>query len=443
MRKLLCGALLLASLALAPEAAAATIQLGATAPANTGNGGGCTNCDDLQVATVSGSPSYTVPAGGGVLTSWSVLGAPSGTSGTFSAKLLVFASTPTPGHFTYVGASASVAPPADGAVHAYSISMHVAAGDVLGLEYTNVPAYLPSGGQVGDRTGSTGGCTLTAGSPCTPSTSGGLMSVAATLQTPTAAFTPSVTSVAEGAAVSFNGSASTSLASITDYSWNFGDGTTLDTGASASATHAFAIPGAHSVSLTITDSNGDTNQTSATVTVLAPPPAPTPVAPTPSPQAPPNFLGATLASTRLLAAAKGAVTLELACSATATTSCHGKVDLYGASGTAPKTAAAHHHKHATPLGSASFTIASGQTASEHIALDAKGRKLLARKHFSARALITATDAGNRTVTTAATVTVKLIVKRTHHGPRGGSFSSLLSTQAAAWYTGPSLAPAVG
>lgn len=444
MRKQVCGALLLASLALAPPAAAATIQLGATAPPNTGNGGGCGNCDDFQVATVAGSPSYAVPAGGGVITSWSVLGAPSGTSGPFSAKLLVFGSTSTPGHFTYVGASAPVAPPADGALHNYPISMHVAAGDVIGLEYTDVPAYLQSGALTGDLTGNTGSCTLSPGMPCTPSTSGGLMSVAATLQTPTAAFTPSSTSVAEGATVSFDGSASASLASITDYDWNFGDGATLDTGATATATHAFATPGAHSVSLTITDSNGDTNQASATVTVLAPtPPAPTPSPPTPSPKTPPNFLGASLANTKLVATAKGRLALELACSSTATTSCRGKVDLYGRTGAAPKTAAAQHPKKATRLGSTTFTVASGQTVTERIALDGKGRKLLATKHFSARALITATDGANRTVTTNATVTVRLVVAKTHHGPLGRGFSALLSTQAEDWFARPCLASAAG
>jgi PKD repeat protein len=433
LRKLLYGALLLASLALAPPAAAATIQLGATAPPGTGNGGGCSSCEDFQVSTVAASPSYAVPAGdGGVITSWSVLAAPSGSSGPFSAQLLVFRPTSTPGQFTYVGVSPSVSPPPDGALHTYSITMVVDAGDVIGLGYTNVPAYLPIG-LAGDTVGNTGSCVLTVGMACTPSPEGAsLMSVAATLQTPTAAFTPSATSVAEGATVSFNGSTSTSPASITDYRWNFGDGTTLDAGTTATATHTFATPGAHSVSLTITDSNGDTNQTSATVTVLAPTPPPPSPTPTPSPQTPPDFLGVSLAGTRLSATANGKVTLKLACSSTATTSCRGKVALFSASGATPKSAAAHHHTKATRLGSASFTVASGETATEQIALGATGRGLLTEKHFSARALITATDGANRTVTTAVAVTVKLAVKSTHHAPLR---ASSLSSQAGRWFTG--------
>jgi len=436
MRKLLCGALLLASLALAPPAAAATIQIGQTAPPNTGNGGGCGNCDDFQVSTVAGSPGYAVPSGdGGVITAWSVLAAPSGSAGPFSARLLIFRPTSTPGQFTFVGESSpSASPPADGQVHTYVTTMPVEPGDVIGLEYTNVPAYLPSSGPAGNMTGNTGSCTLTVGTACTPSTSTGLMSVAATLQTPTAAFTPSATSVAEGTAVTFDGSASTSPGTITDYSWNFGDGTTLDTATTPTATHTFATPGAHTVSLTITDSNGDTNQAGATVTVLAPTPAPSPPAPTPSAQTPPVFLGSSLVGTNLSATRKGKVTLDLACSSTATTSCRGKVDLFGSSGAAPTTAAVHHHKQATRLGSVSFTVASGATATEFITLSASGRKLLAKKRFSARALITATDGSNRTVTTLIDVTVGIAGKSRRRAPRSGWLFSSLSQQADGWFT---------
>jgi len=434
-RKLLCGAVLLASLALAPPAAAGTIQIGQTAPPNTGNGGGCGNCDDFQVSTVAGSPGYAVPPGdGGVITGWSVLGAPSGSAGPFSARLLVFRPTATPGQFTFLGESGPASPPADGQVHAYVTSMPVEPGDVIGLEYTDVPAYLPSSGPAGNLTGNTGSCTLTVGTPCTPATSTGLMSVAATLQTPTAAFTPSATSVAEGTTVNFDGSASTSPATITDYSWNFGDGTTLDTATTPTAAHTFATPGAHTVSLTITDSNGDTNQAGATVTVLAPTPAPSPPPPTPTAQTPPSFLGSSLVGTSLSATRKGKVTLDLACSSTATTSCHGKVDLFGSSGAAPTTAAVHHHNKATRLGSVSFTVASGMTATEFITLDSRGRKLLGKKRFPARALITATDGSSRTVTTLIDVTVGIAGKGTRRAPRSGWVFSSLSQQADGWFT---------
>lgn len=421
MRKLLCGALLLASLALAPAASAATIQIGQTAPPNTGNGGGCGYCEDLQFSTDPSTPSYAVPAGGGgVITSWSVLGAPSGATGPFDAWLLVFRPALPAGDFSFVSESAEASPPADGQVHSYPTSIVVEPGDVIGLEYTNVPAYLPDSGPAANMV-SSWQCALTAGTKCAPSESTGLMSVAATLSTPTAAFTPSATSVSEGTTVSLDGSASTSPATITDYDWNFGDGTTLDSATTASASHTFTTPGVYTVSLTITDSNSDTNTVSETVTVLAPTPVtPTPSTPTPAATSHPAFLGSSLASTTLAANSKGRVTLEVACSATAATSCADSVGLYGATGATPKIASVHRHEKAARLGSTSFTVSSGQTAVEHIALDARGLALLKRKHFSARALITATDGEGRTVTTRVDVTVKLVIKSKRRAPLRGA-----------------------
>ena len=225
------------------------------------------------------------------------------------------------------------------------------------------------------------------------------MSVSATVTTPSAAFTPSATSVADGANVNFDGSASTTAAtSITDYDWNFGDGTTLDAGTTATATHAFTTSGPHTVSLTVTNSYGATNVAARTVTVLAP------------------FPGSTLAGTALSATSKGRVTLDVQCPVSAATSCQDTVDLYSATGTLPTTASAHHAKQSTRLGSAGFTITSGGTVVEHITLDSAGKALLKRKHFSARALISATDGASRTATTTAQVTVKLAAKSTHHTP---------------------------
>ena len=421
MRKLLCGALLLASLAVAPVAGAATVQIGQTAAPGTGNGGGCSNCDDLQASTDPATPTYAVPAGdGGVITAWSVLGAPTmGATGPYSTELLVFRPTSTPGTFAFVAASSSASPPADGQVHTYTTSIVVAPGDVIGLEYTNVPAYFQSGVNAGDKVGNWG-CLLNPGTQCAPSDSGGLMSVAATLRTPTAAFTPSATSVAEGTTVSLDGSASTSPGTITDYDWNFGDGATLDTGTTATTTHTFSTPGPHTVSLTITDSNSDTNQAATTITVLSPTPTPTPT----TPAATTPFLGSSLEATTLTASTKGVVTLDLVCSSTATTSCNVNVVLYGAAGKTPTTASAHHPKPAVRLGGASFTVTSGGTGVEQIPLNAKGRKLL-RKHrrFSARVLLSATDQGGRSVTTLTAVKVKRVANKTRRAPFGAAAAS--------------------
>ena len=118
---------------------------------------------------------------------------------------------------------------------------------------------------------------------------------------PTTAFTASPTSTTPGAAVSFNASASraTNGGSITDYRWDFGDGSTaVDTGASAAAAHTFATAGTYTVTLTATDDLGIAASAATHVVVAAPAtPSPSPVTPappvsTPSPPAPPQLVAA-------------------------------------------------------------------------------------------------------------------------------------------------------
>ena len=70
-------------------------------------------------------------------------------------------------------------------------------------------------------------------------------------QAPTASFT---TALVSGTTISFNGSASTTpLGTITQYYWNFGDGTTAIT-TSPTTTHIYAHGGSYSASLTVTNS---------------------------------------------------------------------------------------------------------------------------------------------------------------------------------------------
>ncbi|MBU0595479.1 PKD domain-containing protein [Candidatus Bipolaricaulota bacterium] len=66
--------------------------------------------------------------------------------------------------------------------------------------------------------------------------------------------------------VAFDASASsTPAAAITDYSWDFGDGTTA---AEPAAVHAFAEKGTHHVTLEIVDSAGDAARDTVTIRVL-------------------------------------------------------------------------------------------------------------------------------------------------------------------------------
>ena len=93
---------------------------------------------------------------------------------------------------------------------------------------------------------------------------------------PTVSISPTRAVTTPGSTVSFNGSATApdSGGSITDYSWNFGDGSPVDdTGTTPAASHLFANAGTYTVTLTATDDLGVSTAATATVTVDASPTA--------------------------------------------------------------------------------------------------------------------------------------------------------------------------
>ncbi len=115
-----------------------------------------------------------------------------------------------------------------------------------------------------------------------------------TVDEPTAAFTTSEIGTAPNAAVSFDASSTSDPeSSITDYSWDFGDGTRSDTGANPHASHTFTAAGTYAVALTVTDQLGLIGTTTEQVVVApapvqstgTPPPVFTPT-PTPTPTPP-------------------------------------------------------------------------------------------------------------------------------------------------------------
>lgn len=86
---------------------------------------------------------------------------------------------------------------------------------------------------------------------------------------PTARMTTSRTSGIAPVAIIFDGSGSTpaeQTGSITEYRWNFGDGST---GTGVNIKHTFTDPGRYTVRLTITDSNGKQAVTTRTIAVRA------------------------------------------------------------------------------------------------------------------------------------------------------------------------------
>ncbi len=83
---------------------------------------------------------------------------------------------------------------------------------------------------------------------------------------PTAAFTSSPTDPLTKQAVNFNASGSRAAPghTITEYQWDFGDGTF---GQGQTTSHSFGLPRAYVVVLTVTDDSGKTATSSGTVTV--------------------------------------------------------------------------------------------------------------------------------------------------------------------------------
>jgi PKD repeat protein len=108
---------------------------------------------------------------------------------------------------------------------------------------------------------------------------------------PTAAFNPSATVTGPGSTVSFDGtpSAPGPAGTITDYSWNFGDGTTLDSGTTPTVSHTYASPGVYTVRLTTTDDLGVAGKVSEVITVDQPTAAFTANPTDPAPGSPTSF----------------------------------------------------------------------------------------------------------------------------------------------------------
>jgi PKD repeat protein len=86
---------------------------------------------------------------------------------------------------------------------------------------------------------------------------------------PTASFTIAPNPATPGTPMALNGGGSIDPdGAITNYAWNFGDGSV---GAGATPSHMYGAPGTYTVTLTVTDSGGQTGTTTHTVTVGAAP----------------------------------------------------------------------------------------------------------------------------------------------------------------------------
>nr|MBC8218661.1 PKD domain-containing protein [Planctomycetota bacterium] len=86
---------------------------------------------------------------------------------------------------------------------------------------------------------------------------------------PSASFTYSPGDPTVDQVVTFDGSSSSDPdGTITDYSWDFGDGSNLDTESGANPSHSYSSSGQYTVALTVTDNAGATDVDNATVIVV-------------------------------------------------------------------------------------------------------------------------------------------------------------------------------
>ena len=168
------------SLAIAPSAKAATIQIGSLPPDSAlGTMGNCGTCSFFQLQTDAGSPSYVVPAGTWVLTSWSTRTvADSG----FEAILRLYEQASGGQYIRKVEGPPRPLQPAR--TNTFQERIPVQAGWVLGQRTGESPGTYSSGDPDDVVAGEP--CCVSTGQPFTPETApvfaGLLMNLSATLE---------------------------------------------------------------------------------------------------------------------------------------------------------------------------------------------------------------------------------------------------------------------
>jgi PKD repeat protein len=241
---------------------------------------------------------------------------------------------------------------------------------------------------------------------------------------PTAKFT-AVATIGVGEADKLDASKSTGSegSAITEYKWDFGDGTSEATKASA-VNHTYSKAGKYTVELKVLDANKRTSEAASnSITVNAPPPPPPPSTTTNS-TSPPSTTSTTtpppppgnevlaykamFAGTALTVSKTGSVPIRVDCAAQS--SCTGSVTLR----TLTAVAASKHKKAVLTLATGSFALAGGQIKALTLHLTAKGRAYLARVHtLRVRATIVARDSAGAMHTTQSVLTLHA-AKAKHH-----------------------------
>jgi hypothetical protein len=140
-RRLVCVAVGICSAALVLTPGAMARTLGSLAPANTPDGETCTGCQGFESATAADSPSYAVPAGRWLITSWRSRNT---TDAPVRARLWVFRPTSTSDRYKLLAQSRKVHIPANSAPK-FTTNIAVRHGDILGLlTYDSMVFSYPS-----------------------------------------------------------------------------------------------------------------------------------------------------------------------------------------------------------------------------------------------------------------------------------------------------------
>jgi PKD domain len=219
------------------------------------------------------------------------------------------------------------------------------------------------------------------------------------------------------------GSSGSEGAAVTEYAWNFGDGSAPVTTSTPSTTHTYAAKGNYTVVLRVTDAHKRTSEpVSVVVTVNAvtggEPPTTTTTTNTPPPPPPPPPSGGVLPyrialmGSALSAGKSGALAIKINCAGQS--SCSGSVTLKTASAVS---AGAHKKKAVLILAKGSFNALGGHLQTVTLHLSAPARSLLA--HSGARGLrvrvtILGRDSAGSVHTTTTLVTIHAAKAKTHN-----------------------------
>ncbi len=230
---------------------------------------------------------------------------------------------------------------------------------------------------------------------------------------PIAKFTTETVTVGQPSTFNAKASTGSEKSAVTQYKWDFGDGSALVVTAEATVTHTYASSGEYKVKLIVEDALKHVSTPAEQVALVlakeeppvskekeTAPAANTISTPTTPPPPPPSggvlAFRASLLGTSLLVSKAGAFGLKVDCAGQSV--CIGTIKLQ---------TMAKKKKSIVTLASGSFSLAGGQVRTLALHLSSKGKALLARSHsLKAKVTLIARDSQSASHTMTFTVTLR-------------------------------------